>query len=276
MSIKLVFVFSILSQSVFAIDYPKDVCGLRPLINTNDPPNRVVGGVQSKPGDWPWKISMLLNGRHVCGGSLINDEWIITAAHCVAGNTNRNAYRILFGVHDRLGQEAWVISRNVQRIVIHPQYSSSRFLNDIALMQLSTKVEPYTEYYMPVCFPSIDQTFANQTGYTVGWGAQSYGGTITRYLMEVATRIVDDNECRKRYSTNMINTNTQICSGGNKTGACQGDSGGPFIVADPTRGGRYTLAGLISWGIGCGDGGVYTRVSAYRQWVESIIGSALP
>jgi secreted trypsin-like serine protease len=55
----------------------------------------------------------------------------------------------------------------------------------------------------------------------------------------------------------------------------QGDSGGPFVVADATRGGRYTLAGLTSWGINCGNGGVYTRVSAYRSWVESIVGTLL-
>jgi len=272
---KLVFVLSILSQSVFAIDYPKDTCGLRPLVNSNDSPHRVVGGVVSVPGDWPWKISMLLNGRHVCGGSLINDQWIITAAHCVTGNTNPTAYRILFGLHDRSNPNApSVISRNVQRIVVHPQYGRN-FANDIALMQLSTKVEPYTEYYMPVCFPKPGQSFANQIGYTVGWGAEFYGGSVTRFLMEVATPIVTDAQCQARYNAGMISTATQICSGGSRKGACQGDSGGPFIVADATRGGRYTLAGLTSWGIGCGDGGVYTRVSAYKSWVESTIGSTL-
>jgi len=255
----------------------KNTCGLRPLIKGRDAgTGRVVGGTVATIGDWPWAISMLFNGRHVCGGSLINDQWIITAAHCIGTNTNAASYRILFGLHDRLNQENWVISRNVQRIVMHPSYVSQNFVNDIALMQLSSKIDNYTQYCMPVCFPKVGQTFANQIGYTVGWGAQAYGGAITRLLMEVATTIVTDSACQSRYSAGVINPNTQICSGGSNKGACQGDSGGPFTVVDSTNGGRHTLAGIVSWGINCGNGGVYTRSSAYRSWVESIIGSTLP
>ena len=102
------------------------------------------------------------------------------------------------------------------------------------------------------------------------------GGAVTRLLMEVTTPIVTDSVCQGRYSAGMISTNVQICSGGGNKGACQGDSGGPFVVADTTLGGRYTLAGLTSWGINCGQGGVYTRVSAFRPWVEATIGSTLP
>ncbi|CAF2345553.1 unnamed protein product [Rotaria sp. Silwood2] len=218
---------------------------------------------------------MRRNGNHICGGSIINDQWIITAAHCVVGNQNPASYVIYIGLHDRLIADEWVITRKVENITIHSKYSSQNFANDIALMKLSEKIDPYTEYYMPVCFPNVDQTFENQIGYTVGWGAPFYGGSLLRHLYEVASLVLTDNACKARYSSGMINTSTQVCSGGNSTGACQGDSGGPFIVADPARGGRYVLVGLTSWGIGCGDGGVYTRVSAYKSWVESITGSTL-
>jgi len=267
-------VLSILGPSVFAINYAKSTCGLRPLVTGTTSP-RIVGGTESKPGDWPWKISMQRNGAHVCGGSLINDQWIITAAHCVTGNTNPTVYRIIFGLHDRNIQHSWVITRTVQSIIVHPQYSSSLLSNDIALMKLTTKVDPYTEYYMPACFPTATQTFAGLTGYTVGWGASRYGGPALRYLNEVATPILTDAACKARYANGRINTATQICSGGGNKGACQGDSGGPFIVADATRSGRYVLVGLTSWGIGCGDGGVYTRVSAYKTWVESYTGPTI-
>ncbi|CAF0960735.1 unnamed protein product [Rotaria sordida] len=275
MWIELIVVLSIFGRSVFAIDYPKDTCGLRPLVDETDLTPKIVNGTESIKGDWPWLISMQRRGSHICGGSLINDEWIITAAHCVVGNLDTSVYDIIFGLHDRLAPDPWVIRRKVDRIVVHPQYTSRNFLNDIALMKLSAKIDTYTEYYMPVCFPNADQTFDGQIGYTIGWGAQFYGGSVLRKLNEVTSAVLTDSACKGRYSTGMINTDTQICSGGNKAGACQGDSGGPLIVADPARSGRYVLVGLTSWGIGCGDGGVYTRVSAYKSWVETTAGATL-
>ncbi|CAF0822574.1 unnamed protein product [Rotaria sp. Silwood1] len=275
MGIKLIVVLSILGQCAFAIDYDKDTCGLRPLINKGDSPPKIVGGVEAERGDWPWVISMRRNGNHICGGSLINDQWIITAAHCVYANQNPGVYQIVLGLHDRLIADNWVISRKVQSIIVHPQYSSQSLSNDIALMKLVDKIDTYTEYYMPVCFPRANQTFADQIGYTVGWGAPFHGGSLLRYLYEVTSSVLTDNVCKARYTSGMINPATQICSGGNSTGACQGDSGGPFIVSDPQRDGRYVLVGLTSWGIGCGDGGVYTRVSAYKSWIESKVGPTL-
>lgn len=275
MWLKSVWILVFVAANTFAVDYPKGTCGLRPLITKQDAQSKVVGGEQSVPGDWPWKISMLYNGRHICGGSLINDQWILTAAHCIGQNTKPGSYGILFGVHDRLSHESWMISRDVRRIIIHPSYDTQNLRNDIALMELSNAVAPYTDYYMPVCFPQVNQTFADQIGYTVGWGAKVFGGGNERYLLEVATPIETDGECQKHYSASMIDTLVQVCSGGSNKGSCQGDSGGPLVVADPTRGGRYTLAGLTSWGIGCGYGSVYTRVSSYRSWVESFTGATL-
>ncbi|CAF0925706.1 unnamed protein product [Adineta ricciae] len=275
MLVKVTFLVTFFGLSVLATDYPKDACGLRPLKARSDDTARIVGGTVSTRGDWPWQISMERNGKHICGGSLINDQWIVTAAHCVSGNTNPSVYRIIFGVHDRLISDSWVISRTVQSVIVHPSYVASNFKNDIALMKLSTKVEPYTEYYMPVCFPNATQTFEGATGITTGWGAPVYGGSLLRYLTEVPTPVLSDTACKARYNTGMINSANQICSGGNSKGACQGDSGGPFVVSDPTRNGRYVLAGLTSWGIGCGDGGVYTRLSAYKAWIESLAGATL-
>ncbi|UJR27992.1 hypothetical protein I4U23_009250 [Adineta vaga] len=262
---KLAVILAVLGQFTFAKEYSKDTCGLRPLITAPNASSRIVGGKVSTRGDWPWQISMQRNGNHICGGSLINDQWIVTAAHCVSGNLTPNIYRIVFGLHDRSISDSWVITRTVESVIVHPSYVGSTFTHDIALMKLSSKVEPYTEYYMPVCFPTATQTFAGETGITTGWGAAAY----------VATSVLTDSSCKARYSANMINTANQICSGGSRKGACQGDSGGPFVVADASRSGRYVLAGLTSWGIGCGDGGVYTRLSAYKSWIESLAGPTL-
>ncbi|CAF1604944.1 unnamed protein product [Adineta ricciae] len=85
MLVKVTFLVTFFGLSVLATDYPKDACGLRPLKTRSDDTERIVGGTVSTRGDWPWQISMERNGKHICGGSLINDQWIVTAAHCVSG-----------------------------------------------------------------------------------------------------------------------------------------------------------------------------------------------
>jgi len=246
-------------------------CGKRPLKPNFDDADydKIVGGVESLRGDWPWSCSLRQNGRHICGGSLLNNRWVVTAAHCVSG-TNVSPYKWACGLHNRVTNDAWTREFTPNRVISHPSYNSRTIQNDIALFQLNADVT-FTDYISPVCFPATTDTYAGKTSIATGWGTLSYGGAASNVHMEVSMPVLTDTSCRAKYSPN-LDTITQICAGiaGNKTDTCQGDSGGPLVVQHANR--DWYLAGLTSWGKGCGDGGVYTRLSAFRSWVEQYTG----
>jgi len=147
---------------------------------------------------------------------------------------------------------------------------------------------------MPVCFPAADDVFESQESIAVGWGSTSSGGSSASKHREVSLPILTNAKCEERFdgTSNLIEPKTQLCAGeeGGDKDTCQGDSGGPLVVKKGD--GNWYLAGLTSWvkiksksniplnskissffqGYGCGDGGVYTRASAFRAWVESYTG----
>jgi secreted trypsin-like serine protease len=255
--------------------WPDGTCGRRPLISAADE-DKIVGGTQAVAGDWPWSCSMLYNGRHICGGSLINNEWVITAAHCVSSLVASN-YQWLCGVHDRNTLETWVRRFPSKTVIKHEAYNSRLIQNDIALFQLTTPATPYDNYILPACFPANGENYDGLVSWATGWGTLSAGGTVSRYHMQVSMPVLSDAACKSKFggTNNMLDPPTQVCagvSGGNKD-TCQGDSGGPLVVKHAD--GFWYIMGLTSWGYGCGDGGVYTRTSAYRSWVESKIGGSL-
>ena len=114
-------------------------CGRR--LSDIDPsaPQKIVGGTDAVLGDWGWQVSMNYSGRFICGGSLINSQWILTAAHCVS-SLSASFYSYDIGHHDRRQLESWAITRKVKQVIKHPNYASSTYRNDIALMKLSEPV----------------------------------------------------------------------------------------------------------------------------------------
>jgi len=105
--------------------YTANTCGLRPLKPNDEDYDRIVGGVESLRGDWPWSCSMRYNGNHICGGSLINNEWIVTAAHCLSGaNPNPSLYTWACGLHNRLTSDPWTRIYTSVTAVRHPNYNA--------------------------------------------------------------------------------------------------------------------------------------------------------
>ena len=134
-------------------------------------------------------------------------------------------------------------------------------------MQIKSPVT-YSKNVLPACIPTTNKDYSGQDSWSTGWGTTSSGGSLSRILLEVVLPVLTDARCKQKYNVNVL---TGFCAGddGANKDTCQGDSGGPLIVQDdngPNRGG-WTLAGLTSYGRGCGDGGVVTRVSTYYDWI---------
>ncbi|RNA20810.1 serine protease 27-like [Brachionus plicatilis] len=227
--------------------------------------NKIVGGQVTDPEDWGWQTALEYDGIFFCGGSLINSQWVLTAAHCfdIIGIQNLSSFVLRFGLHDKENPESHSTTRNVNKIIIHPNYNNVNLDNDIALINLNTPLN-YTDQILPICIPDQSQIFAGESSLATGWGSQVYSGYPTRYLLEVELPILSDSRCKEKYPR--VNTQIALCAGeeGQNKDTCQGDSGGPLVVKYNIK---WFLAGITSWGDGCGDGGVYVRTSYYTNWI---------
>uniref|UniRef100_A0A8C5FQP7 chymotrypsin n=1 Tax=Gadus morhua TaxID=8049 RepID=A0A8C5FQP7_GADMO len=149
-----------------------NVCGRAPL-NT-----KIVGGVDAAPGTWPWQASLQRPSSppHFCGGSLINNLWVLTAAHCFDTN-DTTGLTVILGRQDQGGSNPNEVSLNISRILCHPDFNVSIVNdNDICLLELSSGVT-FTDYIAPVCLAADGSTFnSGIINWVTGWGATSFGG----------------------------------------------------------------------------------------------------
>jgi len=239
-------------------------CGTRPYSAA-----KIVNGQEAARGDWGWQVSLTNNGRHFCGGSLINDQWVISAAHCFQFPFPQPSQGVEIGLHNRFMKESYTVSRRISTLHLHESFSMQNMRNDIALLRLSSPVQ-FRNEIVPVCLPSRAVDITGRTGWLTGWGLDRFGGNLSNDKMQVSMDVLPDTRCQQIYSY-MYSTQAMICCGEfnvNK-GACQGDSGGPFVMEESN--GKWYLYGLTSWGRDCGKGTVFTRVTSYLSWIQSKI-----
>uniref|UniRef100_A0A8D3CPW2 Peptidase S1 domain-containing protein n=1 Tax=Scophthalmus maximus TaxID=52904 RepID=A0A8D3CPW2_SCOMX len=241
-------------------------CGIAPL-NT-----KIVGGESAPAGTWPWQVSLHRNLKHFCGGSLINKQWILTAAHCFYPSTS--GLVVYLGRDSQQGLNLNEVSRTVSQVINHPAYNENTNNNDITLLRLSSPVD-FSDYIRPVCLAADNSSFPSGTScWVTGWGNTSSPPDTNR-LQEVRVPVVSQAQCQQSYSSL---TNNMICAGLTEGGkdSCQGDSGGPLVSRGVSS---WVQAGVVSFGSGCAEPnfpGVYTRVSQYQTWINSQIPSDQP
>uniref|UniRef100_A0A667X3T3 Peptidase S1 domain-containing protein n=1 Tax=Myripristis murdjan TaxID=586833 RepID=A0A667X3T3_9TELE len=247
------------------------LCGTTPLYN------RIVGGEDAPAGSWPWQASLQRFGRHVCGGSLINREWVMSAAHCFSRWVTIK--KVSLGRQSLQGNNPNQVTQTVAEIILHPNYDSDTSDNDIALLRLSSPVK-FTDYIRPVCLAASDSVFNNGTdSWVTGWGRIQEGVPLPfpQTLQEVEVPVLGNRQCSCLNGVGTI-TNNMICAGvlaGGKD-SCQGDSGGPMVSQ---HGAVWIQSGVVSFGFGCARPnlpGVYSRVSRYQSWINSHISSDKP
>ncbi|MEH6452101.1 MAG: trypsin-like serine protease, partial [Psychromonas sp.] len=241
---------------------------------------RIVGGQESQPDEWPWIVSVksAIKLEHVCGGSLIADKWILTAAHCVIYKG-----RVISPLQLSATIGEYDLSRDssnvtIDQIFVHPDYNSENQLNDIALLKLANPVNN-----VPLTIASSQVTtdaIANQNDVSaLGWGsttANNPGEIVAAQqpdiLRHVKMPLMTDAMC-SNYLSDQYRSPEMLCAGLIEGGldSCQGDSGGPLVIEQD---GEWQQLGIVSWGYGCaaaGYPGVYARTSNYSEWVNNII-----
>lgn len=242
------------------------------------PEARVVGGWEADIKQWPWQVKVgiqIAGGRSTfCGGSLINSEWVLTAAHCIVDGGGNHLPAERFTVRagsSRANEGGHLVT--VERVIVHTGYDPRSHVNDIALLNLSERlVESGSMRRVQLAGDKLTRTFSNTDDCAVvtGWGDTIFGQKKgSEVLRAVGLPIVSHDACLAVYG-NL--TGAQICAGYRDGGrdSCQGDSGGPLVVPGGPAG--WQQIGIVSYGDECakpGFPGVYTRVASYIDWIKS-------
>ncbi|CAK6975057.1 transmembrane protease serine 6 [Scomber scombrus] len=247
-------------------------CGLRQF------PSRIVGGGNATEGEWPWQASLQVRGTHICGGALISSQWVISAAHCFYDDRlySPSMWTVYLGKLLLSRSSPTEEVARVQRIHLHQYYDDESHDYDLALLKLDRPASMLLAgHARPACLPPpTHQLEPGLLCWVTGWGALREGGSSSNVLQKVDVRLVSEEACVRSYGH--VVTPRMLCAGyrSGEKDACQGDSGGPLVCQEPS--GRWFLAGVVSWGKGCGRPdyyGVYTRVTRLTHWIEQVISS---
>ncbi|KAM4887549.1 transmembrane protease serine 2 isoform 2-T2 [Thomomys bottae] len=231
--------------------------------------SRIVGGSSASLEEWPWQVSLQVQGVHVCGGSIITPEWIVTAAHCVEKPLDSPHHWTVFAGILKQSLMFYGHGQRVARVISHPGYDSKSKNNDIALFKLQKSLT-FSDRVKPVCLPNPGLALdPGQNCWISGWGATYEKGKTSDTLNAAMVPLIEPSLCNNKLIYNNLITPAMICAGflQGSVDSCQGDSGGPLVTQ---KNGVWWLIGDTSWGSGCAKAyrpGVYGNVTVFTDWI---------
>merc|ERR1712142_655061 len=199
---------------------------------------KIVGGEEAEPHEFPWQVSLRrkYDNFHFCGGSILNENTVVSVAHCTVIWEDPSKVVIVAGEHNKVIDEGTEQTVEVSKLVPNENYGAPHQLeNDIALWHLATNL--------------------------------TFNEAVQAVLLKVDVPLVSEAKCKIEYPFSIVES--MLCAGEPGKDSCQGDSGGPLVC--PNKDGSLYLAGVVSWGRGCGgyfSPGVYTEVSYFTEWIE--------
>ncbi|MEQ2297338.1 hypothetical protein AMECASPLE_033784 [Ameca splendens] len=223
--------------------------------------SQIVGGRDAVPHSRPYMVSLQIQGQHICGGVLIREDFVLTAAHCDLSIP----FTVVLGADKLEAIEPATQRFRVLRSFSHPDFTD--LTNDIMLLKLSSRANLTKEVQL-ISLKS-GQLRMGSSCITAGWGDIGDNGTIANRLQEVNVTILSPRTCQKKW-TGISIAKSMVCAIGARRlqGFCSGDSGGPLVCDGAS-------AGVVSFsGRRCGDPrtpDVYTRVASFRQWIDKVL-----
>lgn len=240
------------------------------------PAGAVVGGSDAAQGQFPYLVSVVSSGifgdSHICGGAILDATTVLTAAHCADGGTT-SSLKVSYGSANRTaGTKA-----SLNRVIMHPSYSSSTIDNDLAVLKLSSPI-PLDGVNAAAIPLAAAGSVASGAVQVAGWGRTAYGAPLPVQAQYAGLNVVDRATCNGRWGGINLITKNMMCAGGANDGltSCNGDSGGPLVQ---DQGGTAVLVGIVSWGkFGCTSDypAVFADVAepGLRSWINNLSGTA--
>lgn len=231
---------------------------------------RITNGATAVPGQFPYQAGLVCTigmSKFLCGGSVISETFVLTAAHCAQGSTDI----IIYLGATKFSDAPVHHTIHADQVHVHPKYNPRTISHDIALLEMP--FTPFSAAIKAVKLPALStsySTYAGDEAISSGWGLTSDNGPVSKTLQFAPLNIINNSVCKKDFG--VLITANKLCTanvGGVST--CQGDSGGPLVLAA-----SKVQVGVVSFGSnkGCeiGISAVYTRVTSYRNWIEEITG----
>uniref|UniRef100_A0A7N4PIM6 Peptidase S1 domain-containing protein n=2 Tax=Sarcophilus harrisii TaxID=9305 RepID=A0A7N4PIM6_SARHA len=250
------------------------VCG-KPKLS-----GKIMGGQSALEGKWPWQVGLWYRGIFICGGSLIDSQWILTAAHCFQKSTDPRMYKVFVGYSKLYEGNTHSLQLSVRTIFSHSDFSKNHpFGSDIALLELSSPVG-FSSYILPICLPTPGLYYEGKSCWMTGWGTLTETVLLPpgSYLQEAEIPLFENHLCNLFYGVPMRDNLTydikddMLCAGDiiHQRAICLGDSGGPLVCEFSET---WMQVGIASWGMPCNIPvfpSVFSRVSYYLDWIGEI------